>query len=544
MGLLKNLFNIGGNDNEIIVNDLQDKVTELEGAIEKSALNNSLSGIVGSRFLTLGINDSDKSYNENYTVYRGINLLSDMIAQLPLKLYRGEQELPPDFRFPNGFNINKPNPGMSLNEFLYVSCIYYFFRGEFINHIIDDGIFRLIPINPKNIQRNKNGTWRLNNNVTLQQEELVYTALFNPTVTTSIFNSTNNRGLSPIDVVRSEVTADSSAGKYITRFFQMYGQPGGTLIDKMNKIDGDKMNKLVAEFNAGHQGEDNAYMTVGLPYGIEYKEVSQTMREMQFLDSRKDIRDKILSVLGIHKALMGVTDQVNKSVAEEANRMLWTQTLKPKAIRIQEKFNQQLFNIYFPGYRCKFDFSEVKELQESMESVLKQAVEFKKLGYTTNEINDHFKLGMETITDPEGDTRFIPIYLRTLDQLTHVKDPITPPKKAIEEKERIRPDTKEFRSEMKTYLFKQRKEVLKTIYETDNILKGLKELFDNEDLRIEKSIKLNKLYKLNKVLYNIIKLSVLYHLKDKGTLEDLSRKVKDIYNLMEKKIKIISERNK
>lgn len=608
MGLLSNLFNIGGNDNEIIT-ELTGKVAELEAVVEKSALNNSLSGIVGSNFLTLGVNNSDKAYNENYTVFRGINLLSDMIAQLPLKIYRGEQELPPDFIFPNGFSMNRPNPGMSLNELLYITCVYYFFRGEFINHIIDDGIFRLVPINPKNIQRNQNGTWRLDNNITLQQEELIYTALFDPTVITSRFNSTNNRGLSPIDVIKAEVAADSSAGKYITRFFQMYGQPGGTLVDKMGNIDGDKMDKLVAQFNASHAGEDRAYDTVGLPKGIEYQEVSQTMREMQFLDSRKDIRDKILSVLGIHKALFGVTDQVNRSVAEEATRQLWVQTLKPKAVRIQEKWNQQLFNPHFPGYHCKFDFSEVSELQENMESLVKQAGAFVKLGYTLNEVNTRFNLGMEEITAPEGDQRYVPRIMTTLDQIvaqTPPTEPVKPQKDVLEALDKIMNEEKtngddyrqsylrkrkpletKFNSKMKTYFFKQRKEVLSIINNakhSHNITNNLSVFFGEENQRLKETTKplyvegaelgikiadaqfkivsnsidkdivepiigvdediiisrLNKIVNVNHTVHNQIKMQMFDSLRAGETTKQLSKRIKDVYNFTEKRATTIA----
>ena len=383
------IFDIFKRGDDQNVKDLQEKVSSLEEAMEKSALADSLGYVSGSNYYEYAVQNTSKAYKDNYTIYRSINMLADMIAQLPMRLYKGKQELPIDFVFPNGFSMAKPNPSMSLNELLYKSAIYYFFHGEFINHIVGDGILRLEVVNPKNIHRNPDGSWRLNKNnsmnIVVQKDQLIYNPLFDPTITH--YNTVMDRGLSPIDVVRAEVAADSSAGKYITKFFENYGQVGGTLIDKEGGSSKEEMQRTVAEFNNIHQSEHKAYKTIGLAGGMEYRELSQTMREMQFLDSRKDIRDKILAVLGIHKALFGVTDQVNRSVMEEATRQVWVQTLKPKAIRIQEKYNQQFFNIYFPGYYIKFDFSEIKELQDSMESVLKQCVEYKKLGYSTNEIN-------------------------------------------------------------------------------------------------------------------------------------------------------------
>lgn len=518
MNIFNKLFSRKGGNNDEVITELTGKVTELEAALSKSALSDSLGYVSGGNYYEYTLNNTDKSYKNNYTVYRGVNMLSSMIAQLPFKLFRGEQELPIDHVFPNGFSMAYPNPSMSLNELLLKSCVYLFFRGEFINHIVDDGIFRLEIINPKNLTRNQDDSWQLNqknNRIIIQKEQLIYNPLFDPTITN--YNTATDRGLSPIDVVRSEIDADSSAGKYIEKFFKNFTQVGGVLVDKEGGATSEDMERVVAQFNSKHQGDSKSYKTVGLPRGVDYKEAAQTMREMQFLDSRSDIRDKILSVLGIHKALMGVTDQVNRSVIEEATRQLWVQTLKPVVIRLTEKFNQQLFRIYFPGYSIKADFSEVKELQENMESILKQAEGYRKLGYTLNEINEHFKLGMELVTDEIGDTRFVPRILTTLDQLTVQTPPkelVAPPKKAIEkiadiliEKEtkntdgdayrdaylrKRKPLETKFNSKMKRYFFEQRKDVLKIMSEAKhphNITNDLGKFFNDEDERIKETTK-------------------------------------------------------
>lgn len=393
-------------DNIKIVTDLQEKITELEGKVDKS-LNSDLAGIIGNSYYTLEIN-KDNYYQKSGAVYRGVNLLSENISSLPMKIFKGETELPIDYVFPNGFSMANPHPQMSLNELLYTTCIYYFCNGEFIQHIIvNDGIFRLQPISPKKIERNKNGSWRFDNKLTIPNEELIYSPLFNPN---------NDRGLSPIQVVEDEIKNDLAAVNYSTKFFENFAAVGGTLIDKNGTATHDDMKKMVNQFNLAHQSKDRAYKTLGLPQGIEYQEGSQTMREMEFLESRKDIRDRILAVLGIHKALVGVTEAVNRSVAEEAGRQMWAQTLKPAAKRLQEEYNRQLFNRYFPGYHIQFDFSEIAELQENMESLLTQAKQLREIGYSTNEINTHLNLGMENIDDPIGDMRFVPSTLLPVDE--------------------------------------------------------------------------------------------------------------------------------
>ena len=274
---------------------------------------------------------------------------------------------------------------------------------------IDDSEFRTLePVNPKLMQKKKDGTWRWDNKQTILPNELVYVKLFNPD---------GERGLGPVDVVKQEISNDLQASDYSTKFFENFAQLGGTLRDENGRITAPEMTKLVSDFNAAHSGANNSHKVLGLPKGVQYDEAKQTMKEMEFLDSRKDIRDRILATLGIHKALFGVTDQVNRSVAEEATRQLWMQTLKPKAIAIQQKFNQQFFRKYYPGYRIEFDFTGIDALKESMLGLLDQAIKLRNLGYTINEVNTHLNLGMEDVDDTLGDLRLIPSNLIPVDDM-------------------------------------------------------------------------------------------------------------------------------
>lgn len=371
------------------------------------SLNDDLAGIVGNNFITLSSNKVS-GYDSHYCIYRGIDMLAESIAQLPLQIYRGDTLMNPDFTLQQGFNLNRPHPQVSLNELIYQCCVYFWYRGEFMTYIDLEHPFSLEPVNPRLMVKQKNGTWKWNNKMIIPEEQLIYVPLFNPD---------GDRGLSPVDVVKAELINDTKAGEYNTKFFENFAQIGGTLTDPKGQATTDQMRDAVRQFNQKHASSGSAYKTAGLTGGITFNETAQTMREMEFLESRREVRDKILAVLGIHKALFGVTDQVNRSVSEEATRQLWLQVLKPKAIRIQEKLNQQLFNRYFPGYKCKFDFNSIDALKEGAEAKLTQAKVYRELGYTMNEINEHFDLGMEDVTEPVGDMRFIPTSFIPVDDL-------------------------------------------------------------------------------------------------------------------------------
>ena len=404
---IKNLF--GRNKTNESLTTLTTKIEELERSIVKSALNTSLAGIVGTNWVELETSRFDNAFNNNYIINRCVNLLSQSIAQLPLDIYKGNTKLDTEFRFPN-FDLQNPNPEMSLYELIYTACVYYFYRGEFMIFInLTPPRISLEPVNPRMMALQKDGSWKFDNKLIIPKEQLIYCKFLNPD---------GARGLSPVDVIKDELITDLRSGEYQRKFFEQFGKIGIILQDTLGMATYDDMKTLVNQFNQAHAGSGNAHKTLGLPKGITAAELSQTMKDMDFLAGRKDIRDKILSHYGIHGAVFGISDNITYQTQKDAMRMLWQLTLLPQCYRIQEKINQHLMNRYFPGYQVYFNYTDVKELQESITEKINQAEGYRRLGYTLNEINDYFDLGMEKINAPIGNMRFVSSGLIPVDELT------------------------------------------------------------------------------------------------------------------------------
>lgn len=367
--------------------------------------------------------NSENFFENNYVVNRGIEMISDMLANIPMRLFKGDQELPKDYIFPNGFNIQKPHPYMTLKELMYKAYIHYFYHGEFTIRIIDDVFLYLDVINPKELERINTDLWRYQGSTIVKTEELIYLPMYNPCNTGG-----ESRGLSPIDVVKGELENDQAALDYITACFENGSTPGTVLKDVLGETTSNDRDRMKVQFEAINKGVKKTGGTAVLPKGIDITYPNNTPHDMQFLDARVAIRDRILSVIGLPKILFNGTEGINRAVAEELTRQLWATNLKPKGIKVHDKFNQQLWTPRFPGYRCEPDFSNVKELQENMESVLKQCKAFRELGFTLNELIVKFDLGFDHITDAVGDMRFIPSNFIPADDLL-MEDETPPPVK-------------------------------------------------------------------------------------------------------------------
>lgn len=424
------------NDNPIITQeDVIKIVEETNNSVEKTL---SIAGVVGSSYIELLLSNTNV-YGTNYVINRCINMLAYNGSKVPMSVFCGDVLMPPDFKLSGGFSLQQPHPRMSLATLLYQCFVYYWYRGEFMAYIDEEDFLTLEPLNPKlmNIASSDEfgniELWKLNYKREIPAQQLIYHAMMNPDkdilgATTINADGNYSRATSLVEVVLEEINNDIKAREYNTKFFANFGKVGGTLCDEKGEASPSVMKTLVKEFDSVHKSSKNAYKTLGLPRGIKYQEGTQTLKEMEFLQSRRDIRDRILSTFGIHKSIFGVTDQVDRAVAETARKQLWEDTLQPAARQIQEAFNQCLFKRYFPGYRCEFDFSNIEVLQKSQLDNAKIAEEYRKFGYTTNEINQKFDLGMEEVTEPVGDMRFVPTSLVSVDEITMSLEDDTPTK--------------------------------------------------------------------------------------------------------------------
>ena len=168
----------------------------------------SLAGVINNQYKVLNLANKD-AYKSNDVVYSCVNILSDNIAELPLRVYRGDELLPEEFTFPNGFSIQHPHPRMSMNRLNNIASKYYFLRGEFMVYISEEPPFSLEPINPKLMKINEEDdfgnilSWKHSNGIIIPYEQVIYEVMTDPD---------GKRALPPVEVLKLEIANDSSNG--------------------------------------------------------------------------------------------------------------------------------------------------------------------------------------------------------------------------------------------------------------------------------------------------------------------------------------------
>ena len=402
-------------DNEQISN-LTDTFEELKNSIEQASTFDAMPAVVGNSVQYWDTSSNKVDIDSHPMLYRAIDLLAGTLAKLPVLLYKGDKLLDENFRFMyNGhlFNIWEPNFNMSFNELFYTANLYFFFTGEWMVYINTAEGLTLEPIDPRKM-RVRDGVWEQTlpegKKRIILPSELIYCKM--PTIG-------EGRASSPIDALRDDLITYMEAQKFNKALFKNYGQLGNILVDTVGNKPVSVMQQLKDSFDAAHAGSDKAGVTGALTGGIDVRNTTQTMNELQFSNTLTEIRDNILYCLGVPKGLAGVTDDINYATAREETRQLWFFNLIDKALRIQGKINRILMRQYFTseGVKVVFDFGALQELGRDEETKMTLSKQYLELGYTTNETNNLLDLGMEEITDGEGDIRYAPNDLTPIAEL-------------------------------------------------------------------------------------------------------------------------------
>lgn len=377
-----------------------------------------LPGVSDGRLYYMYIEGMNKSFSTNYAINKCVNILAYNLSRLPLRFSKDGEMLPIGTKV-NGFDISQPHPRMSLSKLLYEAGVYYWYKGEFMSLLDEEYPFSLEPINPDQMVIGQADgrniiSWKYGKEF-IPEERLIYVPMMNPDANIGATGKITDKGrtLPLIGVVEKELSNYANGRDFNSQFFFNYAQLGLTLKD-INAMTSREDRQAIADQIDNKISKDNAWRTRVLPQGLDIADTNNlSMREMEFSQSMKDIRDIILGVYGVPRSVFGITNEAGlaQNTVDVENRIMWTGTVQPAAYMIQEAFNQTLAKRYFPGYKLVFDYSVIDVLQDNMIEKTELAIKMQGLGYTTEEINDKLDMGMEESTDTRMNERFYPTTL-------------------------------------------------------------------------------------------------------------------------------------
>ena len=187
-----------------------------------------------------------------------------------------------------------------------------------------------------------------NEKVPLRPEEVVQVKYPNP--------MDPFRGLGPVQAVMVDVQAARYSAEWNLNFFLNSATPGG-VIQVDHALDDDEFDELVLRWRETHQGVSRAHRVAVLEGGQTWVPNAMTLRDMDFANLRNLSRDIIREAFGIHKIMLGNSDDVNRANAQTGEEVFATWSITPRLERWRDVLNNQFLPLFgSTGTDVEFDF--------------------------------------------------------------------------------------------------------------------------------------------------------------------------------------------
>lgn len=162
------------------------------------------------------------------------------------------------------------------------------------------------------------------------------------------------RGLGPVQSILTDLDATRYSAEWNRLFFVNSAEPGGVIeVDKT--LSDDEFNSLRSRWNENHKGVARAHRVAILEHG-KYVDRSLSQKDMQFAELRDVSRDVIREAFGFPKAMLGVSDDVNRAVAEAQEVVFARWLVVPRLERIKAALNNDLLPLFGPETTVGLEF--------------------------------------------------------------------------------------------------------------------------------------------------------------------------------------------
>lgn len=247
--------------------------------------------------------------------------------------------------------LNKPNPFMPRQEFFEVGQMHVDLMGSSTLVIDRDEEYgtrfplegwpvrpdKLIPVpDPQNflsgwIYLGPNGE-----KIPFDTDEVIQVRMPNPRDPYS--------GLGPTRPLRADLDSSRNAAQWSANFFRNSAEPGG-IIEVPEMLGDDDYNTLKTRWNEQHQGVARAHQVAILEVG-KWKDRNVSQKDMEFTDFRNLTRDIIREPFGIHKSILGQSDDVNRANAEAAEYQFSRWNIVDRLERWKGALNNEFLPMY------------------------------------------------------------------------------------------------------------------------------------------------------------------------------------------------------
>jgi len=310
-----------------------------------------------------------EGYAANAIVYRAVRLIAEAVGALSFVLYEGERELT---THPLLDLIKHPNPRQDGAAFFDSIAAYLLLAGNAYIEAVSlpgEGVRELYALRPDRMKvvpgpdgwpqafdYTVNGA-SVRFDQSAPQPPILHLTLFNPL--------DDYYGQSPLEAAATAVDTHNAAAKWNKALLDNAARPSGALVyDGPDKhiLSDQQYERLKRELDRQFQGSANAGRPMVLEGGLDWKAMSLSPKDMDFMEAKHAAAREIALAFGVPPMLLAIPGDNTYSNYQEANRVFWRQSVLPLGGRIAAALTQWLAPSYGAGLALVADTDKIEAL--------------------------------------------------------------------------------------------------------------------------------------------------------------------------------------
>ena len=291
-----------------------------------------------------------EGFMQNAIVYRCVRMIAEAAASVPLCLYDGPNEIEdhPLLRLIAAPTSTTTRADMleAWYGFLLVSGNAYLeataLNGELRElHILRPDRIQVVPGSdgyPEAYDYTVDGLApvRLDGDTIPSIRRVLHLKLFHPL--------NDHYGLSPIEAAATAIDIHNAASRWNKALLDNSARPSGALVytSRDGNLTTEQYDRLKNELAQGFQGAGNAGRPLLLEGGLDWKTMSMSPKDLDFMEAKHGAAREIALALGVPPMLLGIPGDNTFANYQEANRTFWRQTVLPLVQRTAAALSEWL----------------------------------------------------------------------------------------------------------------------------------------------------------------------------------------------------------
>ncbi len=185
-------------------------------------------------------------------------------------------------------------------------------------------------------------------------------------------------GLSPIEAAAYSIDQHNQASAWNQALLQNGARPSGALVVKPGEngasgtLSEEQYHRLKEQIDSQFSGAANAGRPILLEGGLDWKEMSLSPKDMDFINAKYAAARDIALAFGVPPQLLGIPGDSTYSNLAEARLALWEQTVLPLLDQVCDALSSWLTADYGTGLELGYDTGSVSALAPRREALWTQ----------------------------------------------------------------------------------------------------------------------------------------------------------------------------